>query len=115
MPSSSNPVAMTVTITSSLITGLITAPKMILAAGSTSALMIAEASLSSLMPRSFPPVMFNSTARAPLIEPSSSSGLAIAFCAASVARMSPRATPVPMTALPRFDITVLTSAKSTFT
>ena len=39
----------------------------------------------------------------------------MASCAASTARSSPVALPVPMRAAPRFDMTVRTSAKSTFT
>jgi hypothetical protein len=50
--------------------------------------------------------------RAPSIEVSSSSGLATAFCAASIARCSPRPTPAPISAMPIPDMMVRTSAKS---
>ena len=59
--------------------------------------------------------MLTSTPSAPLIETSSSSGLATAACAAASARSAPEARPVPMSALPRFDMTAFTSAKSRFT
>ena len=52
------------------------------------------------------------TPRAPWMDVSSSSGLAIAFWAASTARCSPRPIPVPMSAMPIPDMIVRTSAKS---
>jgi len=59
-----------------------------------------------------PPVMLMSTPRAPWIETSSSSGLEIAFCAASTARSSPLAVAAPMSAMPISDMMVRTSLKS---
>ena len=56
-----------------------------------------------------------SGARAPLKSISSSNGLLIARSAASRARSSPLAVPVPIIAAPISDITVRTSAKSTLT
>ena len=56
--------------------------------------------------------MLISTPRAPRIETSSSSGLEIAASAASIARRSPSASPVPIIALPISLITVRMSAKS---
>ena len=50
--------------------------------------------------------------RAPFIEESSISGLAIAASAAVNARFSPLASPVPIIALPISRITARTSAKS---
>ena len=52
------------------------------------------------------------TPLAPCIETPSSSGLAIAFSAASSARLSPSASPVPIIALPISCMTERTSAKS---
>ena len=62
--------------------------------------------------RSSPPVMLMMTPLAPRIDTSSSSGLAMAFSAASIARRSPVASPVPIIALPISDMTVRISAKS---
>ena len=59
--------------------------------------------------------MFSSTPLAPSMEVSSSSGDEIARCAASSARFSPLAMPVPISAMPMPVMIVLTSAKSTFT
>src|SRR5579875_2909939 len=59
-----------------------------------------------------PPVMLMSTPRAPFIDTSSSSGLEIAASAASIARRSPSASPVPIIALPISLITARMSAKS---
>ncbi len=61
---------------------------------------------------SAPPVMLIRMPVAPSIEASSSSGEEIAFVAASTARFSPLAVPVPMSAMPISFITVRTSAKS---
>ena len=58
-------------------------------------------------------VKFSRTPRAPLMETFSSSGLLMAFCTASTAALSPVASPIPIMAIPRSDITVRTSAKST--
>ena len=56
--------------------------------------------------------MLMSTPRAPLIEASSSNGDVIASWVASIARFSPRAKPVPISAMPIPCIIVRTSAKS---
>ena len=85
---------------------------MILHSGSTSSRMRLAASSTSYSVMSSPPVMLISTPRAPCMETSSRSGLAMAASAASVARLSPSASPVPIMALPISFITVLTSAKS---
>ena len=85
---------------------------MIFASGSEASCIMLDASITSVIVRSGPPVTFMRTPRAPSMVPSSRSGLDIAFCAASTARFSPIATPVPMTALPVEDITAFTSAKS---
>ena len=58
-------------------------------------------------------VKFSSTPRAPLMDWFSRSGLLMAFCTASTAALSSDASPMPIMAMPRSDITVLTSAKST--
>ena len=52
------------------------------------------------------------TPRAPFTDAPSSSGLEIARRAASTARFSPSATPVPIIATPIPDMIVFTSAKS---
>ncbi len=61
---------------------------------------------------SSPPVMEMMTPLAPFMLTPSSSGLEIAFSAASMARLSPSASPVPIIALPISLITERTSAKS---
>ena len=88
-------------------------PKMMLASGSTALWMMRAASATSCRVRSRPPVMLISTPLAPSIEVSSSSGELIARCAASSARFSPLAMPVPMSAMPMPRMIVRTSAKST--
>src|SRR6185437_15051890 len=75
-------------------------PKMMLASGSTSSRMRFAASSTSKSVMSRPPVMLMRTPRAPFIETSSSSGFEIAASAASMARRSPSASPVPIIALP---------------
>ena len=69
-----------------------------------------DASESSRM--SSPPVIETITPLAPFMLTPSSSGLAIALDAASMARLSPEASPVPIIALPISCITERTSAKS---
>ena len=81
----SKPVAITVILTSFWRCGSITAPKMMLASASAARETMSAASWISVSVRSLPPVMLNSTPRAPSIE-MSSSGLAIAILAASTAR-----------------------------
>ena len=87
------------------------APKMMLASACTASDTIAAASLISNRPRSEPPAIESSTPWAPSID-SSSSGLETASSAASTARFSPRAEPMPIRAEPALDITDFTSAKS---
>ena len=88
-----------------------TAPKMMLASACAASETSEAASLISNRPRSEPPEIDSSTPWAPSIE-ASSSGLAIACSAASSARLSPRALPMPISAEPAPDMTDLTSAKS---
>src|SRR6185437_14990517 len=111
----SKPVAMTVTRISPCIAGSCTAPKMISASSPTASWMISLIWCTSPKVRSAPPVMFTSTPVAPEMLTLSSSGELMACCAASMARFSPRPTPVPMSAEPPACMTVRTSAKSTFT
>src|SRR3954452_11471990 len=89
-PRLSNPVAMTVTRTSSPSESSTTAPKMMLESPAEALCTISAASLTSNRPRSEPPVMFSSTPVAPstLV---SSSGLEIAVLAASAAGVFPPA------------------------
>ena len=68
--------------------------------------MMSDASLTSASVRSGPPVTLMMTPRAPCIDASSSSGLEMAAVAASLARFSPFATPVPMIAMPMRDMIV---------
>ena len=112
---SPKPVMMTVTVISSSMDSSITAPKMTSASSSATSSMSATASFTSWMPSPLPPVTFTSTPRAPLIEKSSSSGLAIARRAASSALVGPVAEAVPITAMPMSAIMVRTSAKSRLT
>ena len=77
-----------------------TMPEMMLASGSTASGMMRAASATSWSVRSWPPEMLMSTPLAPWIEVSSRSGEEIARCAASSARCSPLATPVPISAMP---------------
>src|SRR5918994_224110 len=76
--------------------------------------MIEEASLTSISERSGPPVTLMITPRAPSTEAPSSSGLEMARLAASIARFSPSAIPVPIVARPMPAMIVFTSAKSRF-
>ena len=84
---------------------------MICASLSTARAIISAASLTSYIDRSGPPVMLKITPRAPSIVVSSS-GDAIAFCAASAARCSPEPSPMPIIAEPASVMIVLMSAKS---
>ena len=95
--------------------GSMTEPKMTLASSPAALVTTLAASLTSNSVRSRPPVMLTSTPSAPAIETSSSNGLETAACAASIARFAPEARPVPIRALPRLDMTALTSAKSRLT
>ena len=87
-------------------------PKIILALASISFLILFAASSTSNNVISDPPVIFIKTALAPFILVSSNNGLLIAVSAASMARLSPDASPVPIMAFPIWLITVLISAKS---
>ena len=87
-------------------------PNIMLESPSTSSRMRLAASSTSNKVMSEPAVILISTPFAPLIEISSSNGLAMACSAASVARRSPSASPVPIMALPISPITDLMSAKS---
>lgn len=109
----SKPVAKTVIRTAPDRRGSITAPKMIFASSPSVPFWISSnASLTSESVKSEPAVTLTKTDRAPEISVSSS-GDEIAICAASTARWSPSAKPMPIKAVPASDITALTSAKST--
>ena len=88
-----------------------TVPKMMLASGWATPWMISAAAFISNRPMLDGPVMLSSTPRAPSIA-ASSSGLEIAALAADTARSSPLAWPMPISAEPALDSTILTSAKS---
>ena len=110
--SASIPVATTDTRMRPSSSGLKAEPQMMFASGSTRSRMWFAASSTSSRRMSSPPVIEMMTPLAPCIDTPSSSGLAIAFCAASSARLSPSASPVPIIALPISCITDRTSAKS---
>ena len=111
-PEASKPAAITVTRTSSPSESSITVPKMMLASGCAASCTSEAASLISNSPRSLPPAIDISTPCAPSID-ASSSGELIAISAALSARPSPRAEPMPISAVPAPDMMPLTSAKST--
>ncbi len=106
---------MTVTRSSSPMLSSKTAPQIISASSPASAWIRSEASVISVIVKFVPLVRFTNTPRAPLTDTSSKSGWDMALSAASSARLSPLAIPVPMRAMPAFDMVVLTSAKSRFT
>src|SRR5436305_4522757 len=110
-PRRSKPVAITVTRSSSSRSSSITEPKMMFASPAAALWMISAASLTSNSPRSPPPVMFSRMPCAPSTD-CSSSGLEIAAFAASAARFSPLAAPIPIRADPASCMIVRTSAKS---
>ena len=87
-------------------------PTIIFASSSTCPRIRLAASSTSNNVKSDPPVILIKTARAPFRDTSSSNGLEIADSAASIARRSPVASPVPIMALPISSITVRTSLKS---
>ena len=89
----------------------VTTPNIIFASGSTLRWTSSAAVLASCNPKSGPPVIFIITPLAPSIEVSNN-GLCIASLAASSALFSPLALPIPICAIPVFNITVFTSAKS---
>ena len=82
----SKPVAITVILTRPFSVGSTTAPKMMLASSCAASWMMVSASFTSISDMSGPPVTLMMTPRAPLTEASSSSGLEMARCAASIAR-----------------------------
>ena len=84
---------------------------MMFALASAAEWMISAASLTSNRPRSRGPVMLSRMPVAPSTD-SSSSGLEIAILAASAARDSPDAVPMPISAQPASCMIVRTSAKS---
>ena len=107
------PVARTVIRTAPSMRGSTTAPKMTFAsAESVRSRIKSIATFSSDIFKSRPAVMFANTLRAPLMSVSRSGELTAIF-AASSARFSPSANPMPISAVPAFDMTALTSAKST--
>ena len=85
---------------------------MMLASSCAALWMMVEASLTSASRSELEPVMLMRMPRAPSMAPASSSGEAMAACAAAVARFSPRAVAVPITAYPMPAMMVFTSAKS---
>ena len=88
---------------------------MIVASGSTASEMVLAASATSWRVSELPPVMLIRQPLAPSTEASSSRGDDMAPCAASRARLSPDATPVPITAMPWPHMIARTSPKSAFT
>ena len=93
---------------------LIDEPKIILASSSISCFILSAASLTSVKLISDPPVILSNKPFVPSRDTRSKRGLDIAASAASIALLSPAASPFPKTALPISDITALTSAKSRF-
>ena len=83
------------------------------ASGSKNSFMYPTAVLTSLSPKSIPPVTFTINPFAPFTDVSRS-GLSIAAIAASKALWSPSATPTPICAIPLSFIIVFISAKSIF-
>ena len=102
---------MTVIWTSSPSRSLKLVPKMMFASGSAAARISSAASVTSKSERFEEPVTLNRMPWAPLML-TSRSGLAMAWRAASRARLSPVARPMPMSAEPASRMTVRTSAKS---
>ena len=90
-----------------------TAPTTTIALSDAKALIELPTVSNSSMLISKPAVILTRIPRAPAKSTSSSNGLEIAASAASSARSSPEATPVPIIAVPISLITVRTSAKST--
>src|SRR5476651_1891537 len=106
------PVAITVILMASSIFSSSTAPKMMLASSCAALWMMVEASFTSASFSELEPVMLMRIPRAPSMAPSSNSGDEMAACAASMARRSPLAMAVPITAWPMPCMMVFTSAKS---
>ena len=109
-----NPVAITTTRMSSPSASSITAPKITFAFWSAAPVTTSAASLTSNRPISEPPVMLSRIPVAPSID-DSSSGEETALRAASAARFSPEAVPIPISAEPASLMIVRTSAKSRLT
>src|SRR5438876_347054 len=110
----SNPVAITVIITSSPRRSLKVVPKMMFASGSAAARISSAASVTSKRLRVDEPVMLNRIPWAPVMF-TSRSGLAIAWRAASTARFSPVARPIPISAEPASFMIARTAATSRLT
>ena len=110
----SKPVAITVTITSSLKFSLITEPKIVLISVLAALLTTSAACSASNKVKFTPPVILIIASVAPSIEVSNN-GLDTACFAASNALSSPIPIPIPIIARPLFSITALTSAKSKLT
>ena len=91
----SKPVAMTLIFTWSRTSASFTRPKMMFASSSAACWMTAQASPTSAIVRSSPPVTLIRIARAPWIDCSSRSGFEMARWAASTARCSPARRPGP--------------------
>ena len=89
-----------------------TAPKMMLASGCAASATSWAASLISNRPRSEPPEMRQQHAVGAVDATPRAAATEIAISAASTARSSPRAEPMPISAEPAPDMTDLTSAKS---
>ena len=105
---------MTVTRTSSASDSSITAPKITFAFWSAADVTTSAASFTSKRPMFGPPLTFSRIPVAPSIE-DSSSGDDTAWRAATVARLSPDAVPIPISAEPASLMIVRTSAKSRLT
>src|SRR5664280_808842 len=107
----SKPVAITVITTSPPRRSSKLAPKMMFASGSAAARISSAASVTSKRVRFDEPEMLNRIPCAPVMF-TSRSGLAMACLAASTARLSPDARPIPIRADPASCMIALTSAKS---
>ena len=92
------PVATTVTRSSSVISGSSEVPITTVALSEANALTVLPTVSNSSRRISIPAVMLTNTPRAPARSISSNSGLEIAISAASSARSSPEATPLPIIA-----------------
>ena len=111
---SSSPVAMTVTLIWSSISGSITAPRIILESSCALSCISDAASWTWSRVTLSPPVILIRMPRAPSIDDFSRSGFRIAFFAASKAPPSPLPIPMPITAFPCFCMIAFMSAKSRF-
>ena len=110
---SPKPVTMAVTLISSARFSSMTTPMMMLASSWTFSWTVLLTASKSSMVMVDEPVILTSTPLAPETSISSSSGLEMAHLAASTARFSPLAIPIPIMAMPRSPMMDLTSAKST--